>query len=312
MEKESYPWYQSTPLLYGIAISLWGSTWYVIKLQLGVVSPEVSVVYRFIIASTFLFLIGRFSGQRYRFSLQNHLNFMVQGLCLYSFSYIFAYKAGGLIPSGLNAVLFSTLALFNVFNSALFFKKPLSWVTVLGTIIGLIGLFLIFLPDALKVHVAGSSLMGMGFALLGGYISSLGNMFSVKSQGQGIKVLESNAISMTYGTIFSAICALVQGEKFVFDFSFTYVASLLYLSLFGTVATFSSYLTVLGRIGPERAGYPMVLIPVVALIFSVLLEDAKWPQLAGWGIGLMLVGNFLVTLHKWLQKMLLKTSAKVK
>ena len=37
----------STPMLYVFTIGIWGSTWYIITLQLGVVGEEVSIGYRF-------------------------------------------------------------------------------------------------------------------------------------------------------------------------------------------------------------------------------------------------------------------------
>ena len=68
------------------------------------------------------------------------------------------------------------------------------------------------------------------------------------------------------------VIALVRGSKVMFDANPEYVLSLLYLAIFGTVIAFGSYLTILGRMGPDRAGYIAVVFPIVALFFSTLFE----------------------------------------
>lgn len=46
----------SNAFLYLVTILIWGSTWFAIEFQLGVVEPEVSVAYRYLAASEILIL----------------------------------------------------------------------------------------------------------------------------------------------------------------------------------------------------------------------------------------------------------------
>ena len=69
--------------------------------------------------------------------------------------------------------------------------------------------------------------------------------------------------------------------------------SLLYLAIFGTVIAFGSYLTILGRIGPDRAGYIAVLFPIVALLLSTVFEGLTWEMITVLGVGLVVVGNVI-------------------
>jgi hypothetical protein len=46
---------RSNALLYLVTVLIWGSTWLAIEFQLGVVPPEVSVFYRYLLASGILF-----------------------------------------------------------------------------------------------------------------------------------------------------------------------------------------------------------------------------------------------------------------
>ena len=59
-------------------------------------------------------------------------------------------------------------------------------------------------------------------------------------------------------------------------------------------AGFAICFTLLGRIGPARAGYSTVLYPVVALAASTVLEGYRWTPLAAFGLVSVMVGVFLV------------------
>ncbi|MNZ95378.1 hypothetical protein D3C78_1145240 [compost metagenome] len=57
---------------------------------------------------------------------------------------------------------------------------------------------------------------------------------------------------------------------------------------------FTTYLTLVGRMGPERAAYCTVLFPVVALNISAFAEGYQWTLPAVAGLGLVMLGNVLV------------------
>jgi drug/metabolite transporter (DMT)-like permease len=87
---------------------------------------------------------------------------------------------------------------------------------------------------------------------------------------------------------------LVRGVPLSFDWSPAYVGSLIYLALFASVIGFGSYLTLVQRIGADRAAYSSVLFPVVALAMSTLLEGYRWSLPALLGVMLVLAGNLVV------------------
>jgi drug/metabolite transporter (DMT)-like permease len=68
----------------------------------------------------------------------------------------------------------------------------------------------------------------------------------------------------------------------------------LYLTVFGSIIAFGAYLTLLGRIGAHKAGYAMVMFPVVALILSALFEDLEVDAPIVVGTLLVLAGNLFV------------------
>ena len=111
------------------------------------------------------------------------------------------------------------------------------------------------------------------------------------------QVASVTAWAMRYGAALVALVAVAQGAAFTFDASPVYVGSLLYLAIPGSVIGFTAYLTVVHRLGPERAAYMTVLFPVVALTVSVFAEGYRVTPVAGGGLGLVLVGNLLVFGH---------------
>jgi drug/metabolite transporter (DMT)-like permease len=119
-------------------------------------------------------------------------------------------------------------------------------------------------------------------------------MISQGAQQRALPVLQSNAWGMLYGALLTAIISVFRGHEFTLDATFTYIVSLLYLAIFGSVVAFGAYLTLLGRIGAHKAGYASVMFPVVALILSMLFEGLRLDVTIVLGAALVLLGNLLV------------------
>lgn len=286
----------SNTLFYLLTTFIWGSTWFVIKFQLGVVAPEVSIGYRFALASLMLFGWCSFRKLSLRFSCKQHLFIALQGVFLFCLNYIFFYIATAYLTSGINAVVCSLVIVFNIIFSNVLFRTPIALPVLLGALSGIGGICFIFWPQLSQLDFTDVTIMGMALSLGGTFLGSMGNILSAYNQKQGITVIESSAFAMGYGALLTLLISLVEGHPLNFDFSLSYVSSLLYLSLFGSVIAFGSYLTLLGRIGAGKAAYVLVLSPLVALVISTLFEDFTWTNHTVYGVALVLLGNlFLLT-----------------
>jgi drug/metabolite transporter (DMT)-like permease len=284
--------------LYIVTVLIWGSTWLAIKFQLGVVPPELSVAYRFLLGSLLLFAYSKLRGLNLRFTRREHLFIALQGLFLFSLNYVMVYFSEIYITSGLVSVLFSAVIIFNVFFGAVLLRTPVSGRVVLGALVGVLGLALIFWPEVAGLDLQGVRLLGFALGLLSAVSASLGNIVSARNQRAKLPVIQTNAYGMLYGSLATFAFSLVRGVEFTFDPSIGYVGSLLYLALFGSVIAFGSYLTLLGRIGADRAAYVTVLFPVIALTLSAIFEGLQlnWLQFAG--VALVLFGNVIVVGRK--------------
>jgi drug/metabolite transporter (DMT)-like permease len=280
--------------LYACSVLIWGSTWLVIKFQLGVVPPAVSVAWRFALAALILFAYAGYKGSPLRFDARTHRWLALQGLLLFGINYVLVYLSEQSLTSGLVAVIFSLVMFCNILGLRLFFSVPVKPAALSGSVLGVIGVALVFWPDLALLSMSPARRLGLIFALLSAPVASLGNMAATRNHRYQLPMIQANAWAMMYGAIFVAVYAALDGQHFAFDRSFRYVASLLYLALFGSVIAFVAYLTLLGRIGADRAGYTAVAIPIVALALSTLFEDLRWDATMAGGIAMCVAGNVLV------------------
>ena len=280
--------------LYLLTVLIWGTTWIALKLQLGVVAIPLSIAYRFALAAVVLFVLLLLSRRLQRVDRRGQLLCLAQGLCLFCLNFMCFYTASQWIPSGLVAVIFSTATLWNALNARVFMGRRIAANVLAGGALGLLGLGLLFWPELAHHEASRETWIGLGLAVLGTLCFSVGNLLSSLQQQAGIRPLTGNAWSMLYGTLLLLGYCLVSGVPFNFDTSTRYIGSLLYLAIPGSVIGFTAYLTLVGRMGPERAAYCTVLFPVVALNISVFVEGYEWTAPALFGLLLVMAGNVLV------------------
>ncbi len=287
-------------LFYTLTVLIWGSTWIGIKMQLGVVDPTVSVAYRFTLAAAILFIWCKIFGLKMKFSAKQHLFMALQGLLLFGFNYLLFYIAELYISSGLTAVLFSTIVVMNVVIGAILLKTPITRNVIIASIMGLIGIVLVFRPEistfSLENHGIKGILLGLGATLL----ASLGNITSAYNQkNNNLPIIQTNAYGMGYGALALLLTALLGGRTFTFEPTLTYTGSLIYLAVFGSIIAFGCYLTLVGNIGADKAAYATLLFPIVALVISTIWEDYHWTPDAAAGIVLILLGNVMMVHKDW-------------
>ena len=280
--------------LYLLTVLIWGTTWIALKLQLGEVAIPLSIAYRFALAALVLFAILLLSRRLQRLDRRGQLLCLAQGLCLFCLNFMCFYTASQWIPSGLVAVIFSTATLWNALNARIFMGRRIAANVLVGGALGLLGLGLLFWPELAGHEASRETLIGLGLALLGTLCFSAGNMLSSLQQQAGFRPLTTNAWGMLYGALLLFGYCLASGVPFAFEVNTRYIGSLLYLAIPGSVIGFTAYLTLVGRMGPERAAYCTVLFPVVALNISVFVEGYQWTLPALLGLGLVMVGNVLV------------------
>jgi drug/metabolite transporter (DMT)-like permease len=280
-------------ILYAAVVLIWGSTWAVIPYQLGVVAEEMSVAYRFALASLALFVYALVTGRRIRIPRAYYPMVIVTGSLMFSMNYMFTYFAINYVTSGLFAVAFSMLVVANAFFERLFFRTRLEKRLMLGSMFGVAGITCLFWGEVGSFSLEDESLYGILLALIAVVLASLGNMGAMVNNARNLPVVAVNAHGMAWGALISLGVAVFRGQEFKFLLQTDYVVSLLYLSIIGSSLVFGCYVALLRQIGSARAAYTSVLFPVVALLISTVVENYQWSTLAVTGIVLIVFGNWL-------------------
>jgi drug/metabolite transporter (DMT)-like permease len=274
-------------------VFVWGTTWIALRYQVGEVDPQVSLLWRFLLAAPVLFAICRLAGHPLRFPPAMHLRFAALGLFLFSTNFNLFYHAGAFVVSGLLAVIFSLSSITNILLGALILREPLRLRVVLGAVVGLAGVATLFSPE-MGGGFDRSATAGLTLGVLGCLSFSVGNMISARLGRSGVPVLSATSWGVAYGVLINFAIAILAGSAFAIEATPRYLLSLLWLGLPGSVLAFWMYLALLSRIGADRAAYTTVLSPVLALLVSTFAEDYRWSAAALAGLALVALGNVLV------------------
>lgn len=284
----------STVQLFLAAVAIWGSTWLAITFQLGKVEPEASVTYRFLLASLLIFAFCLARRLTLRFSGRQHLWIALMGALMFSVSYILVYYAEQHVVSGLVAVGYSASPMLGLIGLRVFFGTPMTRLLVLGSILGMVGIALVFWPEFAKLQGDRDTALGAIYTVLAVLISALGSIVAQRNSRAGLPLWQTLAWGMLYGSIFSLAVTLAMGKPFTFEATAPYILSLLYLAVLGSILAFAAYLTLLHRVGAARAGYIGVMVPIVALVISAAFEGFRWHALTWLGIAVSVAGNVIV------------------
>jgi len=270
---------------------IWGSTWIVIKDQLGSVPPTWSVTYRFIIAAAAMFAYARFSGATLRIGRNGHLLALAFGVPQFFLNFNFVYAAEHYVTSGLVAVVFAMLMVPNSALAWIFLKDRVSRGFIAGSAVALAGVVLLFLQE-----MRGSSaeprdvLLGIGLTVLGVLSASVANIMQASQRLRERPIASMLAWGMVYGVMANAAMAWLLFGSPVVEARIGYWMGLIYLGLFASALAFTFYFGIIREIGPGRAAYSSVVVPVIAMAFSTAFEGYRWSLLAVAGGALALIG----------------------
>jgi drug/metabolite transporter (DMT)-like permease len=275
---------------------IWGSTWIVIKDQLGEVPPTWSVTYRYVIACAAMFAYAAAIRAPLRIGREGHMLAAAFGIPQFVLNFNAVYAAEQYITSGVVAVVFALLLVPNSGLAWLFLKHPLSRRFLIGSGVAMVGVALLFVNELRNASVpTGAVVAGIGLTLIGVLSASVSNVMQSTGRMRSRPVASMVAWGMFYGTIVNAAIALVGYGAPVFEDRLGYWLGVVYLGLFASALAFTFYFNIIRAVGPGKAAYSSVLVPIIAMTFSTIFEDYRWSALAVAG-GLLALGGLVVAL----------------
>ncbi len=276
--------------LFWIPTLIWATTWHAILYQLGEVSVLQSIGMRFGLASAILFAIARARGESLMPPKGVWAWLFITGAIQYGFNYLGTYQAEKHLASGLLAVLFSLMIFTNAIGGAWFFAQPITRRFMVSGVVGVLGVALIFWPDIAATRADPAVLGAVGLGLMAITMASIGNMLTLRLTNRGMPLVPLLAWTMGFGAVSLFLIALGMGVEFRLDPHPSYWFSLLYLSAFGSVASFLLYFKLAQRKGPGYASLMGMVIPVIALAVSAVFEGWRPTWVSAAGIALCLIG----------------------
>ncbi len=273
---------------------IWGTTWLVLKFQLGALSPVVSIMYRFIASGLLIFPVSRLQGQRLTLTRKEHGLAAAQGVLVFGFGYVLVYSAEEYAPSALVAVVFATLSLVNTGLFRLVLGQKAARGAWIGAGLGAVGVACLSAGQILASPVRNGLLIGVGLTLGSVLFNALGNLATRVNQSGGAPVSTLTGWAMLYGAAALFVVALATGARFAPPMTFGFWASFGYLTVFGSVVGFLVYYALAHRRGFTLASYTGVLTPPVAMLVSSLFEKVRWDLSALAGLLLIIGGQVMI------------------
>ena len=287
---------QSIIVPFVIFTLIWGSTWLVIRGQIDTVAPQWSVTYRFAMAALAMAAVAHWKGQSLRPSPAMLTVAAVVGISQFCFNFNGVYVAELYITSGIVATVFALLFIPNSLLAWLLLGQRPSGRFAIGGAIAAAGICLLFVNELQSSKASNSEVLaGLGLTLFGLLSASWANVYQALERSRRQPLLAMLAWAMGIGALADGLFAVAVAGPPTIDMSLGYWLGLIYLALAATVLAFSLYLPVVRKIGPGRAAYSSVLVPVIAMGLSTIFEDYRWSLLAVAG-GLLALGGMLVAL----------------
>jgi len=277
-----------------IFTGIWGSTWIVIRDQLGSVAPQWSVAYRFLIATVAMVAVARWQGAPLKLPRGAGKIALLFGISQFSLNFNAVYLAERHITSGLVATVFALLLIPNALLAWAWLGDRPNRRFILSSIPAITGIVLLFVHEMrANTSGAGDVAVGIGLTLAGLFGASFANVLQATPAAKRVPLPTMLVYGMAIGAALDVLVALAVAGAPTFDSRPGYVAGLLYLALAASALAFSLYIPVVRAVGPARAAYSSVLVPIIAMTLSTLFEGYRWSPLAALGAALAIGGMVL-------------------
>ena len=208
------------------------------------------------------------------------------------------YLAERHITSGVVATVFALLLIpSSLMGWALLGHRPTRRFA-LSSLVAVGGIVLLFVHE-INEHPADTRqiVAGIGLAVIGMLGASIANVVQARPEIRRFPLFGLLAWSMAAGALMDGLIAFAMTGPPVFEARPSYWLGVLYLALLASVLTFSLYYPVVRKIGPGKAAYSSVLVPIIAMGFSTAFEGYRWNALTIAG-ALLALGGMAAALQR--------------
>lgn len=276
---------------FAIVTLIWGSTWIVIRDQIGIVPPSWSVSYRFLIGGVAMVAYAAYRRERVMLDARGWAFATAVGVLQFCFNFNLVYRAEEHITSGLVAVVFALLLVPNAVLGRIFLGQQLGRQSLIGSGVAVAGVVLLFAHEAqVDPNGPGEALIGVAITMAGVLAASVANILQGTKTAKLYPMISTLAVAMLIGAAIDAAGAWMLTGPPVIELRAGYLLGLVYLGVVASAIAFTLYFGVLRIIGTAKAAYSSVIVPVIAMLLSTLFEGYRWSPLAAAGAALAMGG----------------------
>ena len=120
--------------------------------------------------------------------------------------------------------------------------------------------------------------------------ASTANVMQATARARALPMASMIGWGMIWGAGIDGLFALATAGPPVIEWRLGYLLGIAYLGVIASALAFSLYFRTIRDIGPARAAYSSVIIPVIAMGFSTAFEGFHWTGLAIAGSAIALAG----------------------
>nr|WP_246587027.1 DMT family transporter [Stakelama flava] len=276
---------------------IWGSTWIVIRGQIAVVPPSWSVTYRFLVAGFAMLGLALWRRERFPADPRGIAFAAALGLSQFCLNFNFVYRAEQYITSGLVAAVIALLLVPNAILARIFLGQRMGGQLLAGSALAVAGVGLLFVQEARAADGSIDQIwLGITIAVGGMLAASVANVMQATELSRRYPMVPMLAVAMLMGAGMNGAIAWTTLGPPIGSAAPGYWAGVVYLGLFASALNFTLYFNVIRVIGPAKAAYSSVLVPIIAMGFSTVFEGYRWSAFALSG-GVLAVTGLVVALR---------------
>lgn len=285
-------------LPFWVCTLIWGTTWIVIRDQLGVVPPSWSIAYRFAVAAVAMFGWCLIAREPLGIGRRGQAIAMIVAGAIFFGNFNFVYRSEEHITSGLVALIFALLIVPNTILSRIFLGTRSTPRFFAGAALAMGGIALLMVEEYRAAPSGGNVGLGIVLVCCGVMSASIGNVIQASASAKALPTASLLAWATLWGTIFNAVYAFVTAGPPTFDDRTGYWLGVVYLGVFASAIAFLTYFIVIRRVGAAVAAYSSIITPVIAMLLSTLFEGYRWTTIAAAGCALALAGLVIALTSK--------------
>jgi drug/metabolite transporter (DMT)-like permease len=278
---------------FALASLIWGSTWYGIKYQLDAAPPLWSVTWRFLLAAAGMFALAAVRRDAWRMARSGHLYALAVGVTQFFCNYVLVYQSELYLTSGVVAMLYALMIPLNAVLAHFVLGERVTPRFLIGGAVGLAGTALLLLHEVRVAPLHGLVWLGLALTVVGILTASVANVIQALPGARRQPIVVLLAWAMLYGALLDAALAWALDGPPVLPLDAHYLGAVAYLAILGSVVAFPLYFQLIRELGAGRAAYLNAVVPVIAMLFSTVLEGYRWTLLAVAGAALAVLGAVL-------------------